>query len=137
MEIIFESRRFEILENDARDVFFTERVGNFLLAELQKFGFRPRFHKDDWGVRLVIEEENVKLYIRITAEWKDDSLPGESLIAFKCVTGYSITGKGKFLSLLGKLSPEEKLSRLNWTLKNILSPGDIKILSIKNDIVSM
>ncbi|NPA58155.1 MAG: hypothetical protein GXN94_02550 [Aquificae bacterium] len=137
MEIIFEAKRLEVIdENQFSNGFFLERAGNFFLAELQKAGFKPVLEQDEWGLRISMKEENLTLYLRLSNVLKDNSKIDDGLIAFRCLTGYTVSGKGKLLSLFGKLSPEEKLAKLNWTVKNILSTAGIKIISIKNDVVS-
>ncbi|WP_457639959.1 hypothetical protein [Persephonella sp.] len=139
MEVLFESKRFEVLDGMEKDLsLFAEKVGNFFIAEMHRRNLKPKVEYFNSGVNLILENGDVNMFVRISTIWKEITSLDESMIAFRCYTGYTLTGKGKLKALLGKISPEEKLLRLNWIVKDILSSDDkINILNIKEDAVSI
>jgi len=139
MEITFESKKFEIFdEDDETEGTFVRRAGNFFVAELQKKGYNPHIEINGWNAKISIKDDDIDLYVIISATWKENLSEGESMIAFKCTTGYNLGWKGKILSTLGKISPDEKLAKLNWAVKEILSKEkEIKIKNIQNDVLSI
>ena len=135
MEIMFEAMKFDLTENTHKPGLFGENIVKWFVAQLSILGYSPRLYRKDWGWQLVIEKNGVRLFVGITNIWKDMRHIEDSMLAWKCFTGYSLSNRGKLMSVLGKLNVDDEILKLNWAVKQLLSSEDgIKIISIKEEV---
>lgn len=136
MEIIFESDRFNVWDEETTDGTLGRSVANWLMGGLIKKGFSPKLEKKEFSWQLTIPKEDMVLYIKIQSIWKDAQDIGESMLAWKILTGYKLINRSTILSFFKRPKPERELHKLNWSIKEFISSDKkVKILNMKEDLI--
>ncbi|WP_029522722.1 hypothetical protein [Persephonella sp. KM09-Lau-8] len=136
MEILIESNRFNVWNEESTDGTLGKSVANWLMIGLSRKGFSPKLEKKEFSWQLTIPKEDMVLYIKIQSIWKDAQEVGESMLAWKILTGYKLINKSTILSFFKRANPERELYKLNWAIKEFISSEQgIKILNMKEDLI--
>ncbi|WP_297455646.1 hypothetical protein [Persephonella sp.] len=136
MEILIESDRFNVWDEETTDGTLGRSVANWLMVGLSRKGFSPKLEKKEFSWQLTIPKEDMELYIKIYSIWKDAQDIGESMLAWRILTGYKLINKSTILSLFKRPKPERELHKLNWAIKEFISSEPrIKILNMKEDLI--
>ncbi len=136
MEIIIESKRFNVWDEETTDGTLGKSVANWLMIGLSRKGFPIKLEKKEFSWQLYIPKNEIILYIKIYSLWKDTYEIGESMLAWKILTGYKLINKSTILSFFKRLNPERELHKLNWAIKEFISSEpEIKILNMKEDLI--